>query len=146
MTAPKTSMKHPASARKIAEGNVFYPTGYIVAAFTERSSALQALEALQAASGNIECTFVPGDMLQKEALHELEQHHPIAILGHSLQTLEKHLELAREGCDFLLIHASTTAEQALVIRALTGIPVRFAVKYGLFVIEDLTVRLAQAIH
>jgi hypothetical protein len=129
--------------RKRIEGNVFYPTGYIVVALDPDAEVEQAHRALLSAGfSDDDCIHVPAQTLVEEAQAELHKPHPLAILGYSMQTLERHLQLAREGCDFLLVKAPDQNAEERVRSVLSGVPIRLAVKYGHFLIEDIGVGAA----
>src|SRR3569833_2694895 len=93
-----------------------------------------------------DCVYASPETVASQAEDEVRRTSVLALFGHSLQTREAHLDLAREGCHFLTIHASTRAEMERVMRVLSRVPVRYAIKYHLFVIENITDRIPSAVH
>lgn len=124
-------------ANKIMEGGVFYPTGYVVAAFPSSRDARKARDALLADGFDSDAVqHIDARSMAQEAGSNLE-HRGLMAVGASVPVREKQLELAREGCDFLLICAPEDDEEQRVIRALSTVPVRYAVKYKRLIIENL---------
>lgn len=124
-------------ANKVMEGGMFYPTGYIVAAFPEAEDARTLRDRLVAAGFDDDAVrHVGADEMAREAEDNLE-HRGLMSVGASVPVREKQLELARQGCDFLLIHCPEDAEEARVVKMLGTVPVRYAVKYRRLIIENL---------
>jgi hypothetical protein len=134
--------------RRFVEGGLFYPTGYIVAAFPDASQALQVQRDLITGGYDAEhdCIYATPETIADEAESDIKHSALRALVGHSLQSRDTHLSLAHEGCHFLTIHASTQAEEQRVIRVMSRVPVRHAIKYHLFVIEDITNKIPSAVH
>lgn len=125
-------------ANQRSEAGMFYPTGYIVAGFANADVARKAREGLLAAGfGDRDVEHVPAAKMEAEAAKNLENPSLFASLGSSMPTRQKQLELAREGCDFVLIHAPDEDAEAHAIKALSGVPTRYAVKYKRLIIENL---------
>lgn len=132
------------TANKFLEGGVFYPTGHIVTGFessdANKDAALYAQKALL--DGGISqdhMTLFASSTMAREAADNLE-HAGILSVGASLPAREMQLELAKDGCDFLMIYAPTDNDQDKVIKLLQGHPLRYAAKYHRLVIEDLLTR------
>ena len=134
------------SDHKFIEGGLFYPTGYIVAAFPQSADALRVQRDLVAGGYDAahDCRYATCEEVAAEAEREVRSSSLLALFGHSLQARETHVDLAREGCHFLIIHASSHDETDRVIRVLSRVPVRYVVKYHLLVIEDITERVPSA--
>src|SRR3546814_20539859 len=64
-----------------------------------------------------------------EAARNLEHPSFFASTGSSMPTRQKQLELARDGHDFVLIHAPSTADEKRALQALAATPPRYAIKY-----------------
>jgi hypothetical protein len=124
-------------ANKVMEGGVFYPTGYIVAAFHSGDEARKVRDALIHDGFDAEAIqHVRAADMAREAAENLEQRGLMAV-GASVPVREKQLELARDGCDFLLVCAPEEHEEKRVVAALSRVPVRYAVKYKRLIIENL---------
>src|SRR3546814_15473690 len=72
-----------------------------------------------------------------EAARNLEHPSFFASTGSSMPTRQKQLELARDGHDFVLIHAPSTADEKRALQALAATPPRYAIKYKRLIIENL---------
>lgn len=126
-----------ADANKFMEGGVFYPTGYVVAAFPDPGAAGRVRAALLADGFDAEAVqHVDARTMAQEAEQNLDSKGLMAV-GASVPVREKQLELARDGCDFLLIRAPENDEEARAVKALSSAPVRYAVKYKRLIIENL---------
>jgi hypothetical protein len=147
MTQSTHSATHSSATHEFIEGGLLYPTGYLVAAFPDGESALLTQRNLIAGGYDTEhdCIYATPEAVAAEAAHEVLSSGMLALFGHSLQVRETHLQLAREGCHFLTIHAPTAVEQKRVIKVLSRVPVRHAVKYHLLAIENITDLLPSAV-
>lgn len=130
-------IQEQSQANKFIEGGIFYPTGHVLIAVADAALAARALSALQQAG------FLPPQLLaidagtmEREAGDNLANHGILSV-GASLPAREMQLNLAREGCHFLLIHAPEEEDHLRAVHSLTGLPVRYAVKYRTLVIENL---------
>lgn len=132
------SEQYAPQADKPREGGVYYPTGWIVAAFGEAEDARRAQQ-LFSENGFRDQDLVPMPAVRvaQEAQQNLASPGLIASLGASVQVRQRQLELARQGCDFLLIHAPEDGQHQAALSLLSRLPVRYAVKYRQLVIEDL---------
>lgn len=128
---------HQKEANKVMEGGVFYPTGHIVAAFADEKSALQAQERLVREHWPEDhVVYVDPAAMEREAEENLEDASFLSA-GSSVPARQKQLELAREGCHFLLIFAPDDEDQERAMQLLDGMAVRYAVKYHRLIIENL---------
>ncbi len=136
------------TAHRFNEGSLFYPSGHIVAAFPDAGAALHAQKDLVTGGYDAlhDCIYITPDTLIRQSDADLHLRGMRALSGHSLQTRDTHLDLAHEGCHFLVIHAPSRAEEARVIRVLSRVPVRYAIKYHFFAIERLIDRIPSATH
>lgn len=131
--------------RSPLEGGVFYPAGYLVAGLQDREDAERLCSWFrQAGYDEHDCMVVPPAAMLATARSDVQSASVIAILGSSLQVRQRQIELSEEGCSFLLIYAPSDAERARVLRVLARVPVRFAIHYHRFTIEDLIERLPSA--
>lgn len=132
-------------ANKFLEGGVFYPTGHILAGFESSEAAKGAAQAAQKALvnggiGQDHLTYFSASTMAREASDNLE-HAGILSVGASLPAREMQLELAKEGCDFLMIYAPDDRDQKEIIRLLQEHPLRYLIKYHRLVIEDLLTQM-----
>lgn len=132
-------------ANQKTEAGMFYPTGYIVAAFADRETADQArAKLISKGFGDSEVRHVGAAEMAREAAKNLEHPSFFASIGSSLPTRQKQLELAEHGCDFLLIHAPEDASQNQALETLGSVQTRYAVKYKRLIIENLLQHIPQA--
>lgn len=129
-------------ANKFLEGGIFYPTGHIVTAFASAAQAARARDALLAAGFDDEHVQSIDDLtMAREAEENLDDSNVLSV-GASLPTREKQLELAQEGCHFLLVYAPDDGDDERLMQALSGMEARYAVKYHRLIIENLLVGIA----
>ena len=127
------------------EGGVFYPVGYIVAGIPAAEDADRLRqEFLADGLRPNECVLARPEVVQQEAERELAEQGIIAALGSSAHVRKRQLQLAREGCSFLMIKAEDDAQRDAVMRRLEEVPVRYAVAYRRLIIEDLIDRVDSA--
>lgn len=132
-------------ANRFLEGGVFYPVGHILLGFEAGCGTGDALdEACEALTqGGVppdHVTRFDAASMEHEAGENLKSTGLMSV-GASLPAREMQLELAKDGCEFLLIYAPSDEDQAKVIELLRGQPLRYAVKYHRLVIEDLLTKL-----
>lgn len=129
-------------ANQALEAGIFYPTGHIVAGFENADDAKAAQKQLQAAGCGGELSFISSNEMAREAQKNLESPSFFASMGSSLPVRQKQLELAKDGWNFLLIHAPEDADEARVAEALGGSRVRYAIKYRTLIIENILPNIA----
>lgn len=133
-----SELKRQEDANQISEAGMFYPTGYIVVGFADSATAQDAQAGLQRQGfGSGELKYVPAAEMAREATKNLENPSLFASTGASMPTRQKQLELARDGYDFVLIHAPENDDEKRALRALAATPPRYAVKYKRLIIENL---------
>ena len=71
------------------------------------------------------------------AAKDIDNSGPLAALGSSAKVRGKQLQLAREGCDFLVIRVDSDEQKDHIMQLLARVPVRYVVHYRRLVIEDL---------
>lgn len=126
-------------ANKFLEGGIFYPTGHVVLAFANAQQSARARQALLKAGFEEQHILSIDDRsMAREAAENLEDSGVLSV-GASLPTREKQLELALEGCHFLLVYAPEDADHVLLIQTVTPLSPRYAVKYRRLIIENLLV-------
>ncbi|MES2684386.1 MAG: hypothetical protein V4650_12785 [Pseudomonadota bacterium] len=130
---------------KGSEGGMFYPRGFIVAAFDSPELEQQAEQALRDAGfPAADVTRVAAADMARQAGENLENPSIFAALGSTVSIRQKQYELAREGCEFLLIKAEEDAQETAAIEALSKSPIRYAVKYRMLVIENMLPKIPSA--
>src|SRR3546814_11518169 len=118
-----SELKRQEDANQISEAGMFYPTGYIVAGFADSASAKEAQASLQRQGfGNEDLKYVSAAEMAHEAARNLDHPSFFASTGSSMPTRQKQLELARDGHDFVLIHATSTADEKRTVTDLAGNP------------------------
>lgn len=126
-------------ANKFMEGGIFYPTGHVVTAFATRELVENARKALAGAGFTDEHLLtIDASTMAREAKENLDSRGLMSV-GASVPTREKQLELAEQGCHFLVIYAPEDADHEKVMSVLNGLEVRYAVKYRRLIIENLIV-------
>lgn len=126
-------------ANKFLEGGIFYPTGHVVTAFANRHLAVRARKALEGAGfAGDDLMEVNPETMAREAAENLSTKGLLAV-GASAPAREKQLELAEQGCHFLIVHAPGDEDHERLEKALAGMSVRYAVKYRRLIIENLVV-------
>ena len=118
---------------------VYKPVGHTLIAFhteDEHQSAHQALKALGFPDASLVHYSAAQMAAQVEA--ELLAAGPSANFGYELDLLRAHGELAKKGCSFLLVNASTDALSGQVADLVRGIKPATAQHYGRLLIQDLT--------
>lgn len=117
---------------------IFYPTGYIVVAFPEKDDACKVQDDLMTGGyEESECKLYESDKIASVAKSHLEDAGPIATLGSSDDYEEKHLEAAKEGCTFLVIHAPNDVDAERVMRVVRRVSFKLAHRYHHLAIRDL---------
>ena len=125
------------------EAGMFYPTAHMVIAFDHDGDAAAAHDYLKDAGfPEDDITVVPAKQMETEAARNLDNPSFMASIGASLPVREKQLELARRGCEFVMVKAESDNEEDQVIQAMSRLPVRYAVKYRKLVIEDMRTRIS----
>ncbi len=117
---------------------VFSPTGHVVMAFASDDEAKKAQQAL------LQNGFREDDVThysKDEVLWEFEKSEehivdPIQI-GQDVAKVEEYLELARQGCGFLVVHAPEDEEARRAVRIVKPFGLKFAEKYNRLTLEEL---------
>lgn len=120
-------------------GGMFYPTGYIVAAFPGEDQAKAAQKALQQGGVSAEdCRLIEGGTYASMARKELAENTGfLARLGKSDDIVRRSLEAAENGAAFLLIHAPDDDDAARAMQTIEQVPREFAYRYHSLAIEEL---------
>ena len=141
-TAAATAMS---GASSLIEGGLFYPVGFIVAGLPEQQDARQVYQNLLAQGlGQDECVLVSAAAMVEAAGVDLDTVGAIAAFGSTAQVRQKQLQLAREGCHFLMVKAVSETDKKRVLSELGQVTVRYAVMYHRLAIENLIARIPSA--
>ena len=133
-----SKLSEQSTGNQRSEAGMFYPTGYLVVGFDHEGDATAAHDYLSNAGFQADdLTIVPAEQMREAAEENLRKPGLFASIGASLPVREKQLELARRGCEFILVNAPSDAAEARARQALAHLPVRYAVKYRHLVIEDM---------
>jgi hypothetical protein len=132
------------TTREMAKGDyplsfgAFYPTGHVVIFFANPADAERAREALL--SGGYEEDDIL-HMSSEDVVSTIERMRPhvslLAQFGSETQQMERHYELAKQGCDKLIVYAPTEAESKRAMNVARRFDVKLAEKYHRLVMEDL---------
>jgi hypothetical protein len=132
-------------ATSVAESNVprsfgaFYPTGHVVIFFANKGDAERAREALLTGGYEEgEIVILSSDYVVSTIEH-LRPHVSVLaqFFGSETRHMEEHLELARQGCDKMVVYAPTEHETKRVMKVARRFGIRFAEKYHRLAIEHL---------
>lgn len=133
------------SASSLIEGGLFYPVGYIVAGLPEQQDARQVYQnLLKQGLPADECVLVSAAAMVEAATEDLDSGGLIAALGSTAQVREKQLQVAREGCHFLMVKVASDIAKERVLGELGQVPVRYAVLYHRLAIENLIAHIQSA--
>jgi hypothetical protein len=117
---------------------LFYPTGWIVAAFPSMQSAGQVQRDLLMGGYNEEdCKLVRCDEVVPVAEGQLENAGWLARLGKTDELVQKQLDAAKRGSAFLIVFAPTDPEAERVMNVVRRVPFEFAHRYHRFAIQTL---------
>jgi hypothetical protein len=117
---------------------VFSPTGFVVMAFGSDNDAENALQALRRNG------FRDGDIThysKDEVLSELERSEEHALdpiqIGQDVAKVDEYLELAKQGCGFVVLHAPEDEAAKRAVRLVKPFNLKFAEKYNRLTMEEL---------
>jgi|SRR5665213_1181883 len=117
---------------------VFSPTGHIVMAFSTDDNAKKARQAL------LDGGFGENDVAhynKDEVMSEFEESEKQAInpiqIGQDVAKVQEYLDLAKEGCGFLVVHAPKKERAKLAISIVSPYQLKFAEKYNWLTVEEL---------
>lgn len=120
-------------------GGMFYPTGYIVAAFPGADKARAAQQALRKTGiAEDDCRLVDGATYASMARQELAQNTGfLANLGRTHDIVRRSLDAAENGAAFLLIRAERNEDAVRTMEAIRQVPRSVAYRYHSLAIEEL---------
>lgn len=118
------------------EFGIFYPTGWMVAAFPDGVSAEQARRDLFSGGYSEEdCRLASGNQVTPAARDQLHDPGWLGRLGKADDMVRQHLEAAEKGSVFLVIYAPTEPEAERAMNVIRRVPFLFAHRYRRFAIE-----------
>jgi hypothetical protein len=117
---------------------VFSPTGHVVMALTNDAEAQQARAAL------LQSGFSDDDVTRyskEEVLAEFEKSEAHAVdpiqIGQDVAKVEEYLQLANQGCGFLVVQAPEDDDAKRAVRIVKPFGLKFAEKYNRLTLEEL---------
>ena len=117
---------------------VFSPTGHVVMAITNDAEAQQARAAL------VQSGFSDDDVTRyskEEVLAEFEKSEAHAVdpiqIGQDVAKVEEYLQLANQGCGFLVVQAPEDEDAKRAVRIVKPFGLKFAEKYNRLTLEEL---------
>ena len=117
---------------------VFRPVDHIVISFAtaaDQGSAAQQL--LQAHFEDVDVyRYTPMEM-QQQAEGDIENATTLASIGQDLNLVKAHLELAKSGQSFLVVHAQDTEDVDTVTKIAVRCGATRAQRYGSLIVEEL---------
>lgn len=119
---------------------VFYPTGHVLIAFAKDAPAKDARQdLLRGGYEKDEVIYQSADYVVSE-IDKLRPHISLlAQLGSQAEQMERHYELSKQGCAWLIVYAPTDAEVNRVMNVARRYDIKLAQKYHRLVIEDLQI-------
>jgi hypothetical protein len=135
-TTMSTEGRDPAS---MTQFGVFYPRGYIVAAFASRQDAERVRrELLIGGYDEQDCELLASDQVEQMAKQSLSENNGfLARLGKSDEAVRRHLQAAEKGATFLLIYAPGDLDAERAMNVVRRVPFKFAHQYHRLAIEVL---------
>jgi hypothetical protein len=132
------------ATESIAEGNAprsfgaFYPTGHVVIFFANKGDAERAREALLTGGyEDGEIVILSSGYVASAIENTLPHVSLLAQLGSETRHMQEHLELAKQGCDKMIVYAPTEHESKQVMNVARRFDLGLAEKYHRLVIEHL---------
>ena len=120
-------------------GGVFYPTGYALVMFPDAENAHKAgteLEAVGFASEDI-MELTPSVILREIGKVKGDEAVALPSVGTEGATVQKYINLAREGHHGLMVKAASDADSERLMWVVGKYPFSYGQKYHMLAIEDL---------
>ncbi len=123
---------------EMTQFGVFYPRGYIVAAFRSREGAERVRrDLITGGYDEQDCVLVTCEEARSGAVESLSNTGFLATLGKSDEAVRRHLQAAEEGATFLLIYAPGDLEAERAMTVVRRVPCEFAHRYHRLAIQVL---------
>lgn len=121
-------------------GGAFYPTGYAVLLFSPDQDLQVIRHKLEQAGFDDEALLhlTPEVILRDIGKRHGESDLPLPSVGTEGKTVERFVELARQGHEGLMVPAPDDEDTERLMQALRGIPIAYGQKYHMLAIEDLS--------
>ena len=117
---------------------IFYPRGWIVAAFGSRADASRVQrDLLIGGYEEQDCALYASDEVKQATGESLSNTGFLATLGKSDDAVRLHAEAADKGATFLLIYAPGELDSQRAMNVVRRAPFKFAHRYHRLAIEDL---------
>ena len=124
--------------KMVSMGGAFYPTGYAVIMFPDEATAKQAAEQLEPGIDGI-MHLTPHVILRDIGHVDGEEKTSVALpsVGTEGATVQKYVNLARDGHHALMIPVDSNDETERVMTVVRALPFSYGQNYRMLVIEDL---------
>ena len=118
---------------------IFYPLGYIVAAFPKREDAMRVQQDLLAGGYDpADCIVYNSEEVAASASENLNDNSGwLARLGKSDEAVRAHLTAAKQGAAFMVIYAPDETEVERAMNVIRRVPFELAHRYRRFAIQDM---------
>jgi hypothetical protein len=129
----------PASDPRNRNFGMFYPFGYLVAAFPDQKDAQQVQQDLITGGyDEADCVlYTCKEVIAAAKTNLAENTGFLARLGWADEAVQAHLDAAKEGAAFLLIYAPGDTDTARAMNVIRRGPFEFVHRYHRFTIEIL---------
>lgn len=133
---PTNDPRNPPSTKDFG---IFYPVGYLVAAFPEKQNAWRVQQDLITGGyDDADCALYTCEEVAAAAGRNLAENTGfLARLGWADEAVQIHLDAAKEGAAFLLIYAPGDTDTARAMNVIRRGPFEFVHRYHRFTIETL---------
>ena len=118
---------------------VFYPTGYAVIMFPNAQQAEQAARELVSGGYDSEAIMLlpPETILREIGRVDGDSNVDLPSVGTDGATVQKYINLARQGQHGLMVHAASDKDAERVMSVVRTLPFSYAQKYHMLAMEDL---------
>jgi hypothetical protein len=117
---------------------VFSPTGHVVMAFSSDANAEKARQTLLGSGfGEEDVTHYNKDEVIGEFKRSEEHAMDPLQIGQEEAKIDEYLELAHQGCGFLVVHAPEDEVAKRAVRLVKPFELKFAEKYNRLTMEEL---------
>ncbi len=132
-------LNEPSAAPQTTDFGIFYPVGYLVAAFPDQESARQVQRDLVTGGYDPEdARLYTCAEVAAAAQRNLEDHTGfLARLGKSDKAIQAHLDAAKQGATFLLVYAPSDTEAARAMNVIHRVSFKFVHRYHRLAIEEM---------
>ncbi len=140
MTIPTQETELPKNSTATDLGTFFYPTHCLWVAFPKADDAKTVYHELMSRGySENHCNIFESNEVIARATRDLEENVGfIERLGWSFDAVEIHLEAARQGATFLLVHEPADSEVEKVMEVIRCVPFTFVHHYTPLTIEILS--------